>query len=96
MNGELAMTADDRTFTAAEGDFILVPRGHRHRFTNVGSADAVMLFMYSPGGFERFFTETGDDPVPGGKPEPWSLERIMAASPMSEAVGMDVYPEAPK
>lgn len=95
LDGELAMTADDRTFTAGKGDFVLVPRGHRHRFANVGQADAVMLFMYSPGGFERFFIETGDDPVPDGKPEPWPLERIMAVAPASEAVGMEVYPDLP-
>lgn len=90
--GELQMTVDDRSFSARRGDFIFVPRGNRHRFENVGTSDATMIFMYTPAGFERFFVEAGDDPVPGRRPEPWSLDRIMAVAPLSEAAGMDVYP----
>ncbi len=96
LSGDLDMTADGRSFTAHKGDFVFVPRGARHRFRNVGSADALMLFMYTPGGFERFFLEAGDDPVPGERPKPWPLDRVLAVGPLSAAAGMDVYPEDPE
>jgi len=93
LSGELELRAGDRAFTAAAGDFVFVPRGDRHTFTNTGDDDATMLFLYTPAGFERFFLQAGDDPRPGERPEPWSLERIMQVAPLSEDVGMDVFPE---
>lgn len=95
LSGELEMHTGDRAFTGTAGDFVFVPRGHRHAFTNTGAADAAMLFLYTPAGFERFFIAAGDDPRPGERPEPWSLERIMRVAPLSEEAGMDVFPDTP-
>ena len=76
LSGELEFLDGDRTFTAGVGDFILVPRGIRHRFTNVGLHPARLLFFVTPAGGEEVFVEGGDDPVPGQSPTPWDMPRF--------------------
>ena len=49
ISGELEFLDGDRTFTARSGDFIFVPRGNRHRFTNTGLHTTKLLFMFTPG-----------------------------------------------
>jgi mannose-6-phosphate isomerase-like protein (cupin superfamily) len=44
VSGELEFLDGDRTFTARSGDFIFVPRGNRHRFTNTGLHTTKLLF----------------------------------------------------
>ncbi|WP_372350838.1 cupin domain-containing protein [Streptomyces sp. KL116D] len=62
---------------AGPGDFVFIPRGTRHRFKNVGDADARMLFLFTPGGHEKFFVENGDVPEAGGTSPAWGPERGM-------------------
>jgi len=95
LGGELEFLDGDRTFIAGPGDFIFVPRNHRHRFTNVSSDTARMLFLFTPGGPEHFFVEAGDDPVPGGQPGVWEMERVMGTAHLAEQVGMDLLPDRP-
>jgi mannose-6-phosphate isomerase-like protein (cupin superfamily) len=38
----------DRIFTARSGDFVFVPRGIHHRFTNKGLHTAKLLFLFTP------------------------------------------------
>ncbi|GIH24386.1 hypothetical protein Aph01nite_26960 [Acrocarpospora phusangensis] len=74
--GELEFLDGDRTFIGRTGDFIYIPRGHRHRFRNVGVHPARMIFMFTPGGPEQTFIEGGDEPLPGEQPAPWGPERF--------------------
>ena len=50
LDGELEFLDGDKTFTAVAGDFVHVPTGIRHCFTNKGSHTARMIFMFTPGG----------------------------------------------
>jgi quercetin dioxygenase-like cupin family protein len=75
ISGELEFLDGDRTFTAHSGDFIFVPRGIRHRFTNKGLHTAKLLFLFTPAGVETALARGGDDPEPGVTPPPWDEER---------------------
>jgi len=76
IDGMLEFLDGNQTFIAARGDVVFIPRTIRHRFKNVGSAPAKMLFMYTPGGTEQVFIEGGDEPVSGAEVQPWGPERI--------------------
>ncbi|MET8438822.1 cupin domain-containing protein [Streptomyces sp900116325] len=75
LDGALEFLLGERVFTVSSGDFVFVPRNTRHRFKNVGDKDATFLFMYTPGGHERFFIRHGDEPVEGEASPPWGPER---------------------
>jgi quercetin dioxygenase-like cupin family protein len=75
ISGELEFLDGDRIFTAHSGDFVFVPRGIHHRFTNKGLHTAKLLFLFTPGGVETALARGGDDPEPGVAPPPWDEER---------------------
>jgi mannose-6-phosphate isomerase-like protein (cupin superfamily) len=95
LDGALEFLDGDRTFVAEAGDFVFVPRLHRHRFRNVGGTDARVLFVFTPGGLEDLFIEGGDDPVPGGRPEVWGIERNQQIADIIERTGSIPLPEQP-
>ncbi|MGW2939337.1 cupin domain-containing protein [Streptomyces sp. NPDC001156] len=47
LDGELEFLDGDHIFTAVAGDFVHIPRGIRHRFTNKGNHAAKMIFMFT-------------------------------------------------
>jgi quercetin dioxygenase-like cupin family protein len=82
--GTLQMSAGADTFLARAGDFVFVPRGTLHRFTNPGVDAARALILFTPGGFERFFDEIGAPARPGEQAPPLGaadLERIVEVAP---------------
>ena len=89
LDGELEFLDGDRTVVADAGDFLFVPRGVRHRFRNIGTRPARMVFFFTPAGDEQLFVEVGDDPVPGEQPQPWSPERFAAIQPVIERLGLN-------
>lgn len=76
LEGTLEITDFDRTFTAEEGSFLLLPRGSAHCFKNITDRPARMLMLFTPSGFEDFFMEVGEAVVPGQPAPP--PERFMA------------------
>ncbi|GGL12971.1 hypothetical protein Sme01_20320 [Sphaerisporangium melleum] len=78
LSGRLEFLNGDELQVAEVGDFVFIPRGNRHRFTNVGDSDARMLVLFTPGGHEKFFVEHGDEPQPGEQPPAWGPERYAA------------------
>ncbi|HEY8313473.1 MAG TPA: cupin domain-containing protein [Candidatus Baltobacteraceae bacterium] len=44
------------------GTFVFAPRGLPHRYKNIGKSIGRMLFSFTPGGIEDFFTELGAQP----------------------------------
>jgi quercetin dioxygenase-like cupin family protein len=82
--GTLEITADQETVHAAAGDFVHLPRGTLHSFTNPGADPARALILVTPGGFERFFQEVGA-PAHAGTPAPppgdAELEHLLAVAP---------------
>ncbi|MEV1068988.1 cupin domain-containing protein [Streptomyces sp. NPDC050263] len=93
LDGELEFLLGERIFTVNSGDFVFVPRDTRHRFKNVGDTDATFLFMYTPGGHERFFINNGDAPVEGETSPPWGPERYAALVDGLLAENVTILPE---
>jgi mannose-6-phosphate isomerase-like protein (cupin superfamily) len=69
LDGQLEFTAGEQTVLAGAGDFVYLPRGEMHRFTNPGIFPARALMLLSPGGFEGFFRDAGT-PARPGEPAP--------------------------
>lgn len=74
--GELEFLNGEKTFRAGEGSFVFVPHGTRHRFVNVGLHVSRLLFLFTPGGMEAFFTEVGTQAQAGTAPQPFTAEQI--------------------
>jgi len=51
------------------GDSVFLPRGVPHAF-KAGETGATLLEMNTPGGFEHFHLDAGDEPTHDGMPEP--------------------------
>ncbi|GAB3557892.1 quercetin dioxygenase-like cupin family protein [Actinopolyspora lacussalsi] len=65
VEGELEIYIGDQTVIGRSGDFVFIPRNTMHGFRNKGLHTARQLLIFTPGGFERFFLETGRPAVPG-------------------------------
>ncbi|MGW0465450.1 cupin domain-containing protein [Streptomyces sp. NPDC003027] len=59
IEGELEISNEKQRQIVGEGAFVFVPRGKTHAFKNVGDKPCKMLIIFTPAGFERFFTELG-------------------------------------
>jgi len=57
LEGECDFLLGDRWVTAGVGDFINVPRGAVHCFSNRSVSDTRLVVTFSPAGIEHFFTE---------------------------------------
>jgi len=57
--GEGTMTLDDQSIEVKTGDVVFVPRGTWHGLDNTGKENLVMIFQYTPAGFEEYFIENG-------------------------------------
>lgn len=93
LSGELEFLNGDQIFTAEAGDFVFIPRGNRHRFKNIGTETCEMLFLFTPGGQEKFFLETGDDVIPGETPPEWRPERYAQVADLIGKYGNTMLPE---
>ena len=56
LEGDVAFEVGDTAIQASAGDFVFAPRGIPHRYT-VGDAGCRMLYIMTPGGFERLVRE---------------------------------------
>lgn len=63
--GEGILTIDDKEFAVKKGSAALIPKGVWHAMKNTGIEKLVMVFSYSPAGFEGYFRELGS---PAGTP----------------------------
>lgn len=63
--GEGIFTLDEQVTEIKSGTVIFVPRGVWHGLENTGKENIVMVFGYSPAGFEAYFRENG---TPAGMP----------------------------
>ena len=55
--GELVFIVGDKTIDAKAGDFVHIPKGTVHTFTNKGEGNAQMLSIFAPSGMEGWFEE---------------------------------------
>ena len=59
LEGDLLFEVGEHKIPARAGDFIHIPRGTAHGFTN-GDTTARLLALYIPGGLEQAFLEEGE------------------------------------
>jgi quercetin dioxygenase-like cupin family protein len=57
--GEGTLTLDEEAIEVKTGDVVFVPRGTWHGLDNTGKENLLMIFQYSPAGFEEYFIENG-------------------------------------
>ncbi len=82
LEGEFEFLKGDHTVRAGVGEFVHVPRGVAHAFTNLGTMPARFLAIVTPGGLhEKLLSELGEPaevetlpPPPEGPPD---VERII-------------------
>ena len=63
--GEGTLTLDEGSIEVKSGDVVFVPKGIWHGLDNTGKENLLMVFQYSPAGFEEYFIENG---TPVGMP----------------------------
>ena len=57
--GEGTLTLDEQSIQIKTGDVAFIPRGTWHGLDNTGKENLLMIFQYSPAGFEEYFIENG-------------------------------------
>jgi mannose-6-phosphate isomerase-like protein (cupin superfamily) len=75
LDGELTFRLGDELVTRGAGELVFAPGGAQHTFANRSAAEARMLLVCTPAGFERYFQrmaarEAGVEP-PREALEPW-------------------------
>jgi mannose-6-phosphate isomerase-like protein (cupin superfamily) len=60
--GEGTLTLDEQSLKVKAGAVAFVPRGTWHGLDNTGQENLLMVFQYSPAGFEEYFIENGTPP----------------------------------
>ncbi len=69
VSGVVLFTTGDEDHAAGPGTFLMVPTGAPHTFSNPGEEEAVMLTLFTPDLYLRFFRELsgadGGHPVSG-------------------------------
>jgi mannose-6-phosphate isomerase-like protein (cupin superfamily) len=63
LSGEFLFKAGGEQQTLTTGGSIWLPRGIPHTWANMSSAEAKLILVCQPGGFERFFDEIGREMV---------------------------------
>ena len=110
LEGEFEFLKGERTVRARVGEFVRVPRGVVHGFTNVGDEPARLLGIVTPGGLhEKMLAEIGEQakaetlpPPPEGSPDMTEMETAMetALSYVTECyyllLGIRLYREVTK
>ena len=86
----MTFTVGGVTHAAAPGTTVFVPRGAVHTFSNVGTAPARMLFMYSPAGMEGMFAEIGAPGARGVQGPPRSAADVEALIAVAAKYGFTI------
>ncbi len=85
LDGELEVQLDNEVQIVSKGDFVWLPKGVPHRFTNLSGRPMRMILSFQPAGIEHFFEEVfepADDR--SAEPPPITPElvgRLLAAAP---------------
>jgi mannose-6-phosphate isomerase-like protein (cupin superfamily) len=82
LDGDITIFAGEQTVRGSAGTCVHIPLGTVHTFKNEGSGPARMVVMYTPAGFENYFSTAGaptthaDQTAPPVTQE--TLERLQA------------------
>ncbi len=83
LEGTFTFACGDRTFNAAPGSFVYLPRGMVQGFQVEGSQQGRLLQFNTPSGLEHFFEEMGE-PAPWltlPPPAPPNIEKLLTLAP---------------
>jgi len=75
--GNGTLTLDEQLVEVKTGDVVFVPRDTWHGLDNTGNENLLMVFQYSPAGFEEYFIENG---TPAGMPDKVRTEEEYTAT----------------
>ncbi|MGY0057435.1 cupin domain-containing protein [Streptomyces sp. LZ34] len=81
LEGELEVEFDDRTLTAAQGTFVLLPKGVPHALRRASDPPPRVLQISSPGGWECYLEdlfEAGASVLTDGELDPVKINPIAA------------------
>jgi quercetin dioxygenase-like cupin family protein len=83
LNGEIEFRVGGKTYKAASGDCMFLPRNMEHSFSVLTEQSDVMMLL-TPGGFEKYFIEMSEKapelkqpPRPSGPPD---IPRLIATA----------------
>jgi quercetin dioxygenase-like cupin family protein len=88
--GVLDISAGEETFAARAGDFVFLPRGTPHCFTNPGVDAARALILSMPAGLDRFFDEVGSTARPGEQAPPLSADEFARLIEVTPKYGLRI------
>ena len=91
LEGEVEFLLGDANVRASAGSCVHAPKGVLHTWRNVGTSPSRILGVISPGGFEQFFLEAGEEATEGSSPPEGApdVERIME---IGQKYGLEIPP----
>lgn len=95
LEGECEVEVGDNPLLASTGDFVWMPRGTPHRFSNTGTETLRLILTFTPAGIELFFQEVFEEvhdrtaPPPPTSPE--LIGRLVTTAPR---YGLEFFPPA--
>ena len=78
LEGEVEFLLGDRLVKGTAGDFVNVPRGTIHRFSNASASRARLILTFTPAGIEKFFEETLERAKDPEQAPPDNLDEVVA------------------
>jgi mannose-6-phosphate isomerase-like protein (cupin superfamily) len=82
LDGDITIFAGEQSVRASAGTSVHIPAGTVHTFRNEAGGPVRMLIMYSPAGFENYFSKAGTPTTHGDETAPpltqETLERLQA------------------
>ena len=91
LEGRLGAQLGDNVVLAEPGDFVFKPRRQWHTFWNAGDTPCRVLEIISPGGFEHFFDELGEQMAAAGAPNPGA---VLGNSDLPTHYAIEFQPES--
>jgi quercetin dioxygenase-like cupin family protein len=91
LDGVLEISAGQETSLARAGDFVYLPRGIVHWFTNPSIAAARALILITPAGFERFFSDAGTAARPGEQAPPFNPDEAERLAELTRRYGGEIH-----
>ena len=91
LDGDFEILNGDKGLLRAKPDAVaFVPKGTVHRFRCVGEHSGRILLVYTPGGIEGFFRESGRPAVRDGPAPPLDSEEITRTEKAGQRYGLEV------
>lgn len=90
LEGDFEILNGEHLMNAKPGALAFVPKGTVHRFRCIGNSAGRILLVYTPGGIEGFFRESGIPAAGDGPAPPVSSEEIARTNKAGLRYGLQV------